>query len=88
MTILSQAQIKLHSEHEWKINAQGNPNKLYHRGHRTVTDLMLKRRLSNKHSWFWITEIKNHLQLSVMLQKQSANMLTLQTANNLQQIIK
>jgi hypothetical protein len=35
----------------------------------------------------WITEIKNHLQLSVMLQKHSANMLSPQTAN-LQQVAK
>jgi hypothetical protein len=50
---------KLHSEHEWEINAAGNLNKGYHCGHPTkctVTDLMLKLLV-------WIIEIKNHLQL-------------------------
>lgn len=35
----------------------------------------------------WIIEIENHLQLSMMLQKHSANMLTPQTANS-QQAVK
>jgi len=52
---------KLHSEHEWEINAQGNPNKRYQCGHpnkRTVTDLMLKRRLSDKHTWFGLQKLR------------------------------
>jgi hypothetical protein len=36
----------------------------------------------------WIIEIKNHLQLSVMLQKHRVNMLSPQIANNLQQVVK